>query len=382
MLQDGSVSDDVVFGRMSTGLDPNDFDYLPPLIVNMTPENIAPTDIFAGDVDLRRSRRDPFADEGEERLDLSHGEGEFASPPVADSGQFPVLRGALRQAQAQAEQPLVVRVDDEDSYGQFMGEATVREIDRRLRELRAFVEQHAADHHGAPVPPLRTWDAIGAAQAVSDLQSATSALEASRKFPAVEVGLPDYAQGAVRCWRDGGHVVCSIDFETATGDVRTATSAAPMSAAVDEMAGWALQRGGDAVTILGALPQLAASATGKRLVRDVARAAQTASNRMDVCGMVRGAGPVIVIHGLAGGSPPLTALMNLEEKCQAGDAQACREMAMIEAAAATPMGQKVAAPLLSEARRRVAAQALAGEVKKPSFWKRLGQSYAQAAGWR
>lgn len=363
--------EDVVFGRNYTGLDVNEFDVLSPYLTDVTAEQLsAGAGDAIGAVERFRASNgqwDPFDEEAP---------APFEAPAAP---QFPVFSAALRRFQEAETSPRVVRVDDESSYGAFMCEAAVKELDRRLRELRGAVEQHLADHHGGPVSPLSQWDVLGAAKVVTRLRGATDARDAAEKMPQVALDLPDYARGAVRCWRDGGHVVVSIDFQAADGSPRTATSAAPMSSEVDEVAGWALRQGHDAVSVLGALPDLAAAATGRRLVREVAGAALEAHRRLDVCGMRPGAGPVIIFGGAEGGSAPLAALMYLQQRCDAGDAQACREMGKIQAAATSPVGQRVAAPLLAEAQRRLdagRAQAVLGSARKT-----LASSYAEAAGW-
>jgi hypothetical protein len=253
-----------------------------------------------------------------------------------------------------------VRIDTEATYGSFVCERAVEEIARRVDELRALVEAHLADGHGPEVKKLARWrtDIIGAAESVADLRNAESPRDALRKMPAVPLNLPPFAEGKIDCWRDGDHVICSIRFLAADGGKRVATMAAKPRADVDEAAKWALESGVEPAAVLGALEDVTSVVCGQRLVQDVAGAALRAHERFDVCGMEEAdeeAEPLVLVGAPEEGTAPLAALMYLEQRAQAGDLQAQRERELIERAAKTPSGRKIAAPLIEEARARLGA---------------------------
>jgi hypothetical protein len=293
---------------------------------------------------------------------------------------FPVLKRALRQFEEAEAKPRVVRIDTDHTYDGFACEKAIQEIARRVSELRAAFEQHLEDHqeemhpgyHGT-VKKLREWDEIvgEAMQTISDLRSAGKGLDAVDKMPAVPVDLPVSASGKVKCWRDGDAVVCSMRFAAADGSPRVATMAARPSVDVDDVLGWARGTGVHPVTVLGALTDLADVACGKRLVRDVAGAALRAQRRLDVLGM-DGSEPVVLTSGGDAGAAPLAAVMHVEQRANAGDPQAKRELAILRVAAKTPSGQQIAGPLLAESSKRLAEARARKEAttKGPTFAER------------
>lgn len=318
-----------IFGRMPVGseLDVSDFDELPRNEVELNEDT-------AAEFDIQLAGAEPAE--------------EFESPPP---DQLPILRSAMRHFQDSESPDRTVRIDTDETYGDFVCKAAVREIERRLNELREAVEEHAADHHGGEMKPMRQWDEIlGAAQTIADLRSAASPGDAVNAMPEVPLDLPDFAQGKVRAWRDGPCVVVSLRFCAADGTPRIATGATRPTADAEDVAGCAIQQGVDPVTVLGALHHLSGVAAGKRLVRDIAGCALKVHRRADVLGMRE---PVLLIGGATGGNPPLAAIMYLQQLCNSGDKQACKEMRILEAVAQTPSGQQVAAPLLQEAKRRL-----------------------------
>jgi hypothetical protein len=325
------IDDNFVFGRMSESMmDPSDFDALPRRVVEIDPR-------WDGKVET--------VFDGDEAAPVP-----FQSP--AESA-LPILSHAVRRFQALESPPRVVRIDTEESYGEFVCERAVRELDRRVRELRALVEKHLADGHGPPGAVLREWDVIGAADAVEELRNASSADDVRRAMPTVPLSLPDYASGKIHCWRDGDRVVCSIHFEDADGNHRVATSAARPAVDVEEVAAAAERAGMNPAEVLGAVDDLAEVACARRLARDTARAAVEASSRPDVVGSDR---PVLVGTAGEAGAAPLAALMHLQQRCDVGDRQACREMEAVRAAAESPAGRHTVAPLLAEVDRMLASR--------------------------
>lgn len=343
-----------VLGRMpqGAGMDISEFDVYPIDRVYMTPEDAEFIDSIQGD-----------------------------APPAAFSSphdgldHFPMFKAALRHFQNKTPKPRVVRFDTQDTFVGLIADSTVRELARRVDELRDVVEHHVADRHGPALPSMRKWDVIGAAQAVADLRAAGSVEEALAKLPEVPLDLPAFAVGKVKCWLDGDAVICSLRFALDDGVLRIATAAAQPRVDADEVEQRAIMAGIDPVVVLGALPNLAAIACGKRLVRDTASAALHARSRSDVVGMQ--ANPVMLVSpGADPSQAPLAALMTLQACADKGDAQCRRELGVIQAVAKTPDGQRVAAPLLAEAQRRLAALRATPSAPppKPSLWQRV-------AGW-
>lgn len=183
-------------------------------------------------------------------------------------------------------------------------------------------------------------------------QGTSEVLGAADAKKQVPISIPEFAQGKVKCWQDGDATIVSIRFEMPDGSPRVATMGARPKVNEEEVQDWAVRAGYDPVTILGALPEMASVATGKRLLRETAAAALEAQNSSEVCGM-DGSEPVVIV-GFGDADAPLAALMYLQQAAEGGDMQALKELAVMHAAAKTPVGQKVAAPLLAEASRRLA----------------------------
>lgn len=365
------LGDDEEIGRLSGGFDVADFDQLPVRECDTPLPEPEEGDLFAG--------------EGEPKPDP------FEEPKADGLDHFPVFKKALKEFSQAEAKPKVVRIDTDETYGNFVCETAVKEIARRVDELRDALEEHLEDHrkdrhpgYRGKVKSMRKWDEIiGAAKAVADLRKATTPNEAAAALPSVPVDLPSFAEGKVKCWRESnGDVVCSIRFAAVDGTPRVATMAARPKVidSDDEVMGMAMRAGVNPVTILGMLPDLAEVACAKRLVKDTAGAALKAHNRLDVCGMAKDGTddpsitgceePLLLTHIGDEGSAPLAALMYLQQRCDAGDAQACAEMSTIQKAAATPTGREVAAPILVEAQRRLAE----GKARKKTAPK---MTYAQ-----
>lgn len=322
-------------GRISAGWDADtDFDALPPRLVDVTDADVASADLFQGD-------------EGE-------GDGELREfEPAIDA--FPVYKGALLHFQEIEQKPRAVRIDTPKTYQGFGVDKALREIERRTQDLRRAIEQHEADHHGAKVAPMRQWEEIiGALEAISDLHASKSGGEAVAKLPQIPLTVPDHAKDHVKCWRDGDNVIVSLEFAMPDGSHRIATMGQKQHLDEESVVGWAEQHGYDPITVLGVAPVLASVATGKRLVRDAAAAAVNAQSRHDVQRMTDADEEPVVMIGLGNKSAPLAALMYLHQRADSGDAAAQRELDIMEKAAKTPIGQRVAAPVLAEARRRLA----------------------------
>ena len=354
----GTDDDDVVFGRMPMGLDPSEFDYLPPREVDADEDQAqylhAPDDAthpWQG-VAPTGAAITQTLDAGGTTL---MGDDEMAEPFASPSQEaFPLFKRALKHFRAAETPARLMRVDTDGTYNEFASAAAVRELGRRLNELRTFAEEHVADKHGAPVAPMSEWtDIIGCAQVVHKIRGASTADEATDAMPQVPLDLPDFAKGKVKCWRDGDAVVVSMRFCDANGEPRIATMAAKPRIDADDVLGWAQRSGTDAITVLGVVTDLVHVACGNKLVRDIAGAALKAQRRVDVVGMDDDE-PILLVDAGNEGQAPIAALMYVKQLADAGHEQAQDEMALIETAAATPTGQEVMAPVLEEAHARLA----------------------------
>lgn len=330
--------EDVMFGRMPSGLDESEFDYLPP---------------FETEIDV--NDKNMFLGEGEESPEM------FESPP---DEQFPMFKNALRKFKSVEPKSRVVRVDTDDTHDIFMGEKAAKEIRRRVSQVRGALSD------GSP-----RWNnvVLGAAQAISNLSAAKSADDAAEAMPKVPLDLPSYAVGKVKCWRDGDSVVLSMRFAAADGTPRVATMAARPNVDADEVEAWAMRSGVDPVTLLGAVPDVADAVCGKRLLRDVAGAALMVRELPDV--QVMGDEPMLLAAAPTASSAPLAALMHVEQLAGAGHPQARAEMRKLRAVARTSAGQKVIAPLMSKSSARLSGRAPRSLAAKPTF----AQKYALMA---
>lgn len=359
--------DNVTVGRMPVGMDESDFDYLPTRVVDMDPEDPWQTDSFSGDDRPSKAHRvnrvkdDGALDEQDDSEEIeSPSVFRSPSPPVAES--FPVFKQELAKAQAGDDKPRAVRIDTEQSYDGFVCERAIKEIARRTDELRSALEDHLAAHETDEHPgfkskakQMRKWDEVlGAVKAVTKIKGAATAAEAADAMPQIPLDIDPDLKGSIKCWKDGKNIVCSIKFQAADGTGRIATMAAKPKLDA-EIVGWALRSGVNPVTVLGMLPTAANVACGKKLVKDVAGAALESYRRIDVCGMAGDKEPLLLASGGDANSASVKALMMLEKRANSGDSQAARELGVIRLASKTTSGQKIAAPLLEEASRRLAA---------------------------
>lgn len=311
-----------VFGRMSVDMDESEFDALPKNEFDLTEDDVKDAELFSGD-------------------------GEPA-PFVQPVDPFPVFRQSLRKFQDAQPKKQVARIDTDDSYGQFVCEKAVAEIQRQLDVLRDAFEQHVQG--GGE-------DVLGAAETISNLQAASTPQEAAAAMPQIPVDLPAFAEGKVKCWRDGATVVCSMRFGTSDGQSRYATMAAKPKVNMDDVYGCACQAGLDPVTVLGILPDLAAKAQAKRLIRDTARAALKARKHSEVLGMQE---PLLLAsRGGDMGTAARAALMDLQQKSDHGHAGARSELTRLQ-------GVDFVRPILADAQKRLGQ----GRAQKQSYIQR------------
>lgn len=359
---DAVFDEDIVFGRLSQGFDVSDFDVMPRDRIYDTPNQSEGAagdelDLLAGDEEIE--------DDVEEIEDVPS---VFQSPARE---QFPVFKQALREFQAEGK-PKVARIDNDGTYGEFVCEKAVNELTRRMDALEEALHAHMGDEHAHHVDRvmdameehiddpfahqsrlvrgLRNSEILGAAQAISDIQYAPSPDAALEAMPQIPINVPPFAEGKVKCWKDGDFVICSMKFEGPDGAARFATMASKPKIDEQSVESWAVRNNIDPVDLLGMLDDAADVACGKRLVRDTARAALRAQECDDVKDMDD---EPVLLGSNGSGSAPLAALMYVQQRADAGDGQAQSEMSKIRLAAQTKSGRVIAAPLLDEADRRL-----------------------------
>jgi len=326
-----------IFGRMPVGFDISDFDELP---------------VHVSDIETE-------LEHGADEIVL--GEDLFADEHVEDG--FPMFQEVLGRMAEREARPRVVRIDTDSTYSDFASDRACAEVARQVEALRAAFEQHVSDGHGAAPA---TQEVLGAAETIASLRNATTSEDALAAMPPALVDIPDYAVGKVRCWKDGDSIVCSMRFD-AKGKPRIATMVVKPRVDEEQFVERAERAGLDPVTILGLAEDAAEAICGEALLRDTARAALLAQENEDVLSMADE--PLILISGGDVSSAPVAAMMHLQQRAEAGDPQARREMHQLAQVARTPVGQRVAAPLLVEARSRLAEARLA-KARRPTFAQR------------
>jgi hypothetical protein len=208
--------EDVMFGRMPVGFDLSEYDALPPVEADLLKQEGEEREVVW--VDDER-----LEDTLEDTLEGDETPAPFVSPaPEA----FPLYKQALKSFQAEAPKSKVVRVDTDETYNDFVSQKVVDELARRVEDLQAAFDTHLEDYHGTQRRQAKRagTDALGAAQAVAQLTQAQDAHEATSAMPQVPVDLPPFAEGKIKCWKDGDNVICSIRFCSADGKPRVATT--------------------------------------------------------------------------------------------------------------------------------------------------------------
>lgn len=234
---------------------------------------------------------------------------------------------------------LDLRAGDPDAPPEVFTGDEPEEFERPIEAFPAFTA--ALNHFEAQAPQSDT----------VRIDTPSTYSEVDTDGPEVALNLPVVAKGNIKAWQDGDHVVVSVHFEDKKGGHKIASMSAKSKASTAEVKDRV--RGLSPFEALGALPEITAQATGQKLVKQVARVAKQAHDDAEVCGM-DGSEPLVRRTG-EGGNPTLAALMWLQQRAEAGDPQAAAELTIMRNAAETDSGKKIAAPLLAEASRRLAA---------------------------
>lgn len=245
------------------------------------------------------------------------------------AGSFPMLRNIYARFEELTPRDNIVRVDTEDSFGEFVGTKPFLELDRRVRELRAAIEEHAHERkHGKPVA-MSKWDAIlGEANALATAKE-QGADGGGRMVPLM---LPPWADGKVHCWQEGDRVCCSMRIPAPDGRTLVATASTPIAEHAHDVMGYAARAGVGVVDVVGMAPHLACMMGAGSLLPQLASATPSLIDAHEAS-----CAPSSVHKIIPCEDPCLAAIMGLAQMAQSGDPQACNEW---EAMTAMARGDK------------------------------------------
>jgi hypothetical protein len=237
---------------------------------------------------------------------------------VQDTG-LPLFDALQRRFKDGLPQPKMVRVDSEDSYEAFREARRapyVARLEQRLQDLEDHFREHVYDRHGG--------GRVAALEAaferhVSDPNAHNRAIlgaleETSNAGTPIPLPLREARQGAIMCWRDGGEILCSVRLPRQEGTC-VATTAVPVSRALEETLGAAIAANVPPEEILLVVPGLSQVLGGLALVPQLCRAApELSAARTPYVGVL-----------VTPTDPALAAAMSLVQRCQKGDPRACAE---------------------------------------------------------
>jgi hypothetical protein len=254
----------------------------------------------------------------------------------AVSAQFPVTQNLYRKFRGAMPSPKIVRVDTDESYAKWCDEKRapfLAELEQHVDALERAIESGSGDIEvlGAEADAARERAEICGERVPLSLHPATA--------------------DAVKCWKDGNQIFCSVRMAGPDGHARIATTATPLEKHTDEVLGYAADVGVDEVAAMDVLSPLAHVLGGGMLVTQLTKAAPELLKQPAVV-----AGQVFIGRIEPKCDPAVASVMSLLQLCQTGNKQACWEA---EDLGKTEHGQK-----LLESARRGLAQAKAARKAK------------------
>ena len=249
----------------------------------------------------------------------------FSVPSVLAGGDqvqptgLPLFDALQRRYQDGLPQPKMVRVDDDATFERFRETRRapyVARLDERLAAIEEVMRGHLADHHGGGrAQRLEAAFERHVSNPNAHNQAIVGALaEVAHAGVPVPLPLPEARDGRITCWRDGAEILCSVRLPSKDG-VRIATTAVPVSRALDETLGAAIAAGVSPEEILLVVPSMAQVLGGMALVPQLCRAAPE----------LAAAHPPYVGTLVTPTDPEMAAAMSLVQRCQRGDPRACAE---------------------------------------------------------
>jgi hypothetical protein len=244
--------------------------------------------------------------------------------------RFPIFEDLRRRFRVMIPRPKLVRLDGEESYAAFRDarrQPYIARLESRLATLEAAYRGHVSDGHGGDQELLEL-DFDRAVSGDRDLVDEELAQDVVGTLCEVAIGgsrvrlpLPDWAEGKVECWQDGGEILCTVRLPAPGGGVALATTAAPLDRHLEEVVEGAMSAGVDA-DVLGEIGvPVARALCGASLVPELCRAASALLKRPEAR-----SGRAFVGTMSSTADADLAATMALLQKCQRGDDGAIGEV--------------------------------------------------------
>ena len=227
---------------------------------------------------------------------------------------FPLLASLYERFDSITPSEKVVAVSDDAGYDEFVRTRPFLELDRRVRELRSVVEQHARQRkHTGKAPNMSAWDAIlGEAQDIAAASAGDDNM--------IPLKLAPWANGKIQCWREGDLICCSLRASDRKGNKGIVMSSTPIEDHADDVARYVANSGVNPVDILGMTTHLACMLGGGGLATQLAQATPQL-----LAAHVAARAPVTTHKIVAATDPSIAAIMGLCHMAQSGNRQAAQE---------------------------------------------------------
>lgn len=154
-----------------------------------------------------------------------------------ESSDTPMFNALKSQFSDALPKPQFARLDDDASYSSFRSarrDPYVASLEARLSALEDDFDDHMADHADATVSQLLDTTARGGI--------------------AIPLPLQDCKDGKIECWQDGNEILCTIRLLGPDGNLRMATTGAPVEHSVSEVVKAADVLGADPDEVLHVAP--------------------------------------------------------------------------------------------------------------------------------
>lgn len=254
---------------------------------------------------------------------------------------LPIFDDLHRRFAAATPAPKLVRLDTEESYGEFRDARRapyIARLEERLRALEEAYAAHVADDHGggrlaaledALERHVRGGHGIDYDVIVGDEQDVTDVLgdavvgalgEVAHGGARVPLPLQEWVDGKIECWQDGDEILCTIRLLGPDGRLRLATTGTPVARHVDQVIGCAAVLGAEFEEVAVAGPLAAQMVAGESLIPQLCRAAP------DLLSTREAAREHPIVGAMSPRSnPAVAATMALLQRGQQGDRRAQAE---------------------------------------------------------
>lgn len=190
---------------------------------------------------------------------------------IGVANAFPLMTKLLTRFGAGQERPRYVRVDTEESYKGFLAENSpeMAQMKDHLSDLADKLDEHISD-------PNAHDDLI---EAIEEAEMLGAKAQAAQQDKAIDMWLPDWAQGKVHAWEEGDFTCASIKLPGADGEIRICTSMTPTANAIEEMEQHASEANVNAAAVIGVIPAMGCVLGAGTLVKEMAAAAPSILQR-------------------------------------------------------------------------------------------------------